>query len=76
MLWQNNGGDVVITDKERMELLNLRKRVEQQRVEIKKLSEQLERHKEYTQNLEAIIEREINENDIFAGRYYEEKNMS
>lgn len=76
MLWQNNGGDVVITDKERMELLNLRKRVEQQRVEIKKLSEQLERHKEYTQNLEAIIERAINENDIFAGRYYEEKNMS
>ena len=67
------GGDVVVTDKERMELLNLRKRVEQQRVEIKKLSEQLERHNEYTQNLEAIIERAINENDIFAGRYYEAK---
>ena len=66
----------MITDKERMELLNLRKRVEQQRVEIKKLSEQLERNNEYTQNLEAIIERAIDENDIFAGRYYEAKNMS
>lgn len=36
--------------------MNLRKRVETQRVEIKKLSEQLERHKAYIAELEPFIE--------------------
>lgn len=42
----------MLEDKERMELLMLRQRVETQREEIKKLSEQLERNKAYTKKIE------------------------
>ena len=47
-----------------MELLNLRKRVETQREEINKLSEQLSRHKEYTKELESLFEDAINRMDL------------
>ena len=43
-----------MTDKEKLELINLRKRVESQREEIKKLTAQLERYKEYVKNLEGF----------------------
>lgn len=44
-------------DKEKLELLNLRKKVEAQRVEIKRMNEQLERHKEYIIMLEELIDK-------------------
>ena len=53
-----------MVEKEKMELLNLRKRVETQREEIKKLSEQLSRHKEYTKELESLFEDAINRMDL------------
>lgn len=53
-----------MTDKEKLELLNLRKKVEAQRVEIKRMSEQLERHKEYTKNLESLFEGAIDHMDL------------
>ena len=53
-----------MTDKEKLELLNLRKKVEAQREEIKKLSEQLARHKEYTKELESLFEDAIGNMDL------------
>lgn len=43
-----------LTLKEQMELRNIRKRVETQREEIRKLQEALARQKEYTKNLESL----------------------
>ena len=53
-----------MVEKEKMELLNLRKRVETQREEIKKLSEQLARHKDYIKELESLFEDAINHMDL------------
>ena len=70
-----------MVDKEKMELLNLRKRVETQREEIKKLSEQLARHKEYTKELESLFEDAINHMDldwymVYSHDYAELKHMA
>lgn len=43
-----------LTPKEQMELRNIRKRVETQRDEIRKLQETLSRQKEYAKNLESL----------------------
>ena len=43
-----------MTDKEKLELINLRKRVESQRDEIKRLTAQLERNAAYTKELEVL----------------------
>ena len=56
-------------DKEKLELLNLRQRVSKQREEIKKLSEQLERHKAYTKELEDMISRVLLSNDKLKESY-------
>lgn len=56
-------------DKEKLELLNLRQRVSKQREEIKKLSEQLERHKAYTKELEDMISRTLLSNDKLKESY-------
>ena len=53
-----------MVEKEKMELLNLRNRVETQREEIKKLSEQLERRKDYITELECMLEDAINHMDL------------
>ena len=45
-----------MTDKEKLEMLNLRNRVSNQREQIKKLTEQSERLRDYIKNLEMIIE--------------------
>lgn len=58
-----------MTDKEKLELLNLRKRVEAQREEIKKLSQELERHKAYIRELDALISRVIVRNDALKEDY-------
>ena len=60
-----------LTEKERMELLNLRKRVETQREEIKKLSEQLARRKEYIEKLESLFEDAIEHLDLDGYHHYE-----
>lgn len=44
--------------------MNLRKRVETQREEIKKLSEQLERRKDYITELESLFEDAIQHMDL------------
>lgn len=56
-------------DKEKLELMNIRKRVEAQREEIKKLSEQLERNKAYAKRLETLIENMLRENDYSRSEY-------
>ena len=53
-----------MVEKEKMELLNLRKRVETQREEIRKLSEQLARHKDYIKELESLFEDAICHMDL------------
>jgi len=60
-----------MTDKEHKELLNLRKRVEAQRTEIKCLSEQLERQKEYAKRLEEFIQFIIDGNDTLKQTFRE-----
>ena len=53
----------IMTDKEKLELINLRKRVESQREEIKRLTAQLERQKEYVKNLEEFTKFAIAEDE-------------
>lgn len=57
-------------EKEKLELLNLRKRVETQREEIKKLSEQLVRNKEYIKELESLFEDAIEHMDLDGYHHY------
>ena len=70
-----------MVEKEKLELLNLRKRVETQREEIKKLSEQLERRKDYIRELEILFEDAINHMDldwymVYSHDYAELKHMA
>ena len=51
-----------MTDKEKLELINLRKRVESQREEIKRLTAQLEWQKEYAKELEGFCGKAISKN--------------
>lgn len=59
----------MLTDKEKLELLNLRKRVDAQRDEIKKLSQELQRHKAYITELDAIVSKAIVNNDTLKESY-------
>lgn len=59
----------MLTDKEKMELLNLRKRVEAQREEIKKLQQELQQHKAYIREIDAIVSRAILDNDAMKESY-------
>lgn len=49
-----------MTDKEQLELISLCKCVESQREEIKRLTAQLERQKEYTRMIEELLKRSTN----------------